>query len=96
MIQQILQAAAANGITGTAEPVGPSDFLHDWTLIPPSEAAAAPRSNGALDPPLLSVAFGASAGLPAAAASAPLKSFGASFGGSGTAAGAGVAGVAAA
>src|SRR5688572_11793553 len=28
-------------------PVGPSAFLHDWTLTAPRDAAAAPRSNGA-------------------------------------------------
>src|SRR5882724_9399104 len=32
------------------EPVGPSPFLHAATLIAPSAAAAAPRSNGA-EPP---------------------------------------------
>src|SRR5262249_26280127 len=42
------------------EPVGPSAFLHDWTLTPPSAAAAAPRSNGAVDPP----EAGAGAALP--------------------------------
>src|SRR6266850_29785 len=67
------------------EPVGPSGFLHDWTLIDPSAAAAAPRSNGAVEPPPL-FSGGFAVGCPAAAASAPARSFGWSgcFGGSGT------------
>ncbi len=56
------------------DPVGPSDFLHEETLIPPSEAAAAPRSNGAVE---ADAPVGALVGfLPAASSIALWRSFG--------------------